>query len=133
MSTPKVLTEPAAAAKGLRKDSARNRALLIAAARTVFAERGLDATLDDVAKAAGVGVGTAYRHFANKQELAREVMAQSFQLLMDDAQAALLIADPWESLSSFATGWTRLPRDASRSACVVRSLYAVRGPAPGWT
>jgi len=112
MSTPKVSSEPAAAAKGLRKDSARNRALLIAAARTVFAERGLDATLDDVAKAAGVGVGTAYRHFANKQELAREVMAQSFQLLMDDAQAALLIADPWESLSSFfEISAARLVRD----------------------
>ena len=46
------------------------------AAREVFAERGLGATLDDVAAAAGVGTGTAYRHFRNKHELAAEVLAR---------------------------------------------------------
>ncbi len=88
-------------AKPPRKDSTRNRALLVDAARAVFAERGLDATLDDVARAAGVGVGTAYRHFANKQELAREVMARSFQQLTEDAKAALLVEDAWEALAQF--------------------------------
>jgi AcrR family transcriptional regulator len=87
--------------KTIRKDSARNRELLLAAARIVFAERGLDATLDDVAKEAGVGTGTAYRHFANKQELAAEVMLQSAQQLVDDANAALEIADPWDALETF--------------------------------
>jgi AcrR family transcriptional regulator len=112
MSIPSSWTGPVAPAKALRKDGARNRALLVEAARAVFAERGLDATLDDVAKAAGVGVGTAYRHFANKQELARELMAQSFGLLVEDAQAALLVADPWEALSGFLeVSATRLVRD----------------------
>ena len=102
----------AASVKPIRKDSARNRALLLEAARVVFAERGLDATLDDVAQAAGVGVGTAYRHFANKQELAAEVMAQSAQHLVDDAHAALEVADPWQALAGFfETSSARLARD----------------------
>jgi AcrR family transcriptional regulator len=124
MSIPASWAEPVTPARPLRKDSARNRALLIDAARTVFAEYGLDATLDDVAKAAGLGIGTAYRHFANKQELAREVMAQSFQLLADDAQAALLITDPWEALSGFfEISATRLVQD--------RGLHqAMFGPTP---
>jgi AcrR family transcriptional regulator len=111
-------------AKPIRKDSARNRGLLLEAARTVFAERGLDATLDDVAQAAGVGVGTAYRHFANKQELAREVMAQASQQLVDDAQAALLVADPWQALAGFfETSCAQLVRD--------RGLHqALFGPTP---
>jgi AcrR family transcriptional regulator len=110
--------------KPVRKDSARNRELLLAAARTVFAERGLDATLDDVAQAAGVGVGTAYRHFANKQELAAEVMQQSSQNLVDDARTALLVADPWQALVGFF--------DASAARLVQdRGLHqALFGPTP---
>jgi AcrR family transcriptional regulator len=124
MSIPASWAAPTPPTKALRKDSARNRALLVEAARALFAERGLDATLDDVAKAAGVGVGTAYRHFANKQELARELMAQSFQLLAEDAQAALLVEDPWEALSGFfEVSATRLVRD--------RGLHqAMFGPTP---
>jgi AcrR family transcriptional regulator len=114
----------ATSSKPLRKDSARNRALLVEAARTVFAERGLDATLDDVAQAAGVGVGTAYRHFANKQELAREVMVQSSQRLVDDALAALLVTDPWQALAGFfEASCARLVQD--------RGLHqALFGPTP---
>jgi AcrR family transcriptional regulator len=121
MSSTTHASEPA---KPLRKDSARNRALLIAAARTVFAERGLDATLDEVAQAAGVGVGTAYRHFANKQELAREVMTQSSQQLVDDAVNALRVADPWQALAGFfEVSATRLVAD--------RGLHqALFGPSP---
>src|SRR5580692_3934801 len=52
-----------------RKDAERNRRLLLAAAREVFRDRGVAATLNDVAHHAGLGVGTAYRHFANKEEL----------------------------------------------------------------
>ena len=61
----------------LRKDAARNRALLLDAAREVFAERGLEASLDDIARHAGLGVGTAYRHFSNKYELAQAIFAEA--------------------------------------------------------
>ena len=70
-------SEAVAASRPLRKDAVRNRALLVAAAREVFAERGLDASLDDVAHRAGLGVGTAYRHFANKYELARAIFGEA--------------------------------------------------------
>ena len=86
-------TKPAAAedasSRPLRKDAARNRALLVAAAREVFASRGLDATLDDVARHANVGVGTAYRHFANKYELAGAILDQVMDEVVADAQSCL--------------------------------------------
>ena len=84
-----------------RADSARNRAALVAAAREVFAERGLDATLDDVAARAGVGTGTAYRHFRNKQELAGEVLGEATEQIGRDLEAALEVEDPWAALVTF--------------------------------
>ncbi|HEV7721883.1 MAG TPA: helix-turn-helix domain-containing protein [Iamia sp.] len=85
----------------MRADSARNRAALVAAAREVFAEHGLDATLDDIAARAGVGTGTAYRHFRNKQELAAEVLGEATEQIVLDAEAALAVEDPWVALVTF--------------------------------
>jgi AcrR family transcriptional regulator len=87
--------------KRLRSDAANNRERLLAAAHAVFAERGLSATLDDVAHHAGVGVGTAYRHFPNKQALASEVLEGTMQQLVDDAEAALAVTDPWQGFAGF--------------------------------
>ncbi|WP_308190272.1 TetR/AcrR family transcriptional regulator [Pseudonocardia sp. TRM90224] len=84
-----------------RKDYVRNRGRLIAAAREVFAERGLDATLDDIARHAGVGTGTAYRHFPNKQAVAAVVLADATAQIAADARTALDIADPWAALVTF--------------------------------
>ncbi len=84
-----------------RRDAARNRELLLQAARDVFATRGLGATLDDVAAAAGVGTGTAYRHFRNKHELAAEVLRDATQQIVTDADDALAIDDPWQALVAF--------------------------------
>ncbi len=85
----------------LRKDAARNRALLLEAARAVFAERGLEASLDDIAHRAGLGVGTAYRHFANKQEVATALFTDFIDRFIEDVHRALAIEDPWEALVSF--------------------------------
>jgi AcrR family transcriptional regulator len=93
--------EQVAASRPLRKDAARNRELLIEAAREVFARRGLEASLDDVAHHAGLGVGTAYRHFANKYELASALMQKTIDAFIDHVEAALLVDDPWEGLVSF--------------------------------
>lgn len=89
------------ASRPLRKDAARNRVALIQAAREVFAERGLEASLDDVAHRAGVGVGTAYRHFANKYELARAIIAESVDEVIDLAEQAAAADDPWAALVGF--------------------------------
>ncbi|WP_375477713.1 TetR/AcrR family transcriptional regulator [uncultured Jatrophihabitans sp.] len=89
------------AGRPLRKDAARNRALLMAAAREVFAERGLDASLDDIAHRAGVGVGTAYRHFGNKQELASAILREAIGEFALIAEQAAATEDPWQALVGF--------------------------------
>lgn len=84
--------------QALRKDAARNRDLLIAAGRDLFARRGLAATLNDVAHHAGVGVGTAYRRFANKEELIEAIWQQQVDELETVLREALAAPDPWEGL-----------------------------------
>jgi AcrR family transcriptional regulator len=92
------------AARPLRKDAARNRALLLLAAREVFAERGLDASLDDVARHAGLGVGTAYRHFANKYELAQAIFTEAIDDIVALAELAVTMDDPWDGIVGFLEG-----------------------------
>jgi len=85
----------------LRADAARNRQRLIDAAAEVFAARGLDATLDEIARHAGVNVATAYRHFANKHELAREFLRQCVDRAVTLAEEAAAEPDPWVGLTQF--------------------------------
>lgn len=88
----------------LRKDAERNRERLMAAGRAEFAEHGLDATLNDVARAAGVGVGTAYRRFANKDELIDAIFAQQVDELEGMLVAALADDDAWRGLVTYLEG-----------------------------
>jgi AcrR family transcriptional regulator len=92
------------ASRPLRKDAARNRELLLAAAREVFAERGLEASLDDIAHRAGVGVGTAYRHFANKYELAQAIFAEAIEQVVALAERGAESPDPWDGIVTFLEG-----------------------------
>src|SRR3954452_4894470 len=82
----------------LRKDAERNRLRILEAAGDVLAERGLGVTLDDIARAAGVGVGTVYRRFPDKGTLIDELFAQRMEALCDIAEEALEIPDAWEAL-----------------------------------
>lgn len=82
----------------LRKDAARNRERLLQAGREVFAQRGLDATLNDVAHHAGVGVGTAYRRFANKEDLIDAIRCQQDNELEAILNESLSMDDPWGAL-----------------------------------
>lgn len=88
-------------ARPLRADAERNRRRIIAAAQEVFAERGVDVTLDDIARHAGVGVGTAYRRFANREELVEAVFEDEVQRMVAVAEAALTHEDPWDGLVEF--------------------------------
>ncbi|WP_216899840.1 TetR/AcrR family transcriptional regulator [Nocardia alni] len=82
-------------ARRLRADAVRNQQRILEAARRLFAERGLDVTLDDVAEAAGVGVGTVYRRFANKQELIVEVFDHNVAEMAEAVEAANRNPDAW--------------------------------------
>jgi len=73
----------------LRADARRNRERILEGARTVFAECGVDAQMDDVARRAGVGVGTVYRHFPTKEALMVELVRQKFRTFAQNARAAL--------------------------------------------
>jgi AcrR family transcriptional regulator len=72
----------------LRADARRNRERILQSARAAFAESGADAQIDDVARHAGVGVGTVYRHFPTKQALLTELVRQTFRLFTEWAHEA---------------------------------------------
>jgi len=84
----------------LRADARRNREKVLMAARAVFSEHGRDAQMDDVARRAGVGVGTVYRHFPTKEALIEALMVAAFEAILAEAEAALEVEDPWEAFSS---------------------------------
>src|SRR5215217_9500789 len=85
----------------LRKDAARNRQRLLDAASELFATRGLGVTLNDVAHHAGVGVGTAYRRFANKEEVIDALFEEGLRAVADVANEALASPDAWAGLVLF--------------------------------
>jgi AcrR family transcriptional regulator len=89
--------------KPLRADAERNRRRILDAAREVFAARGLDASLDDIAGHAGVGVGTVYRRFPDKSALIDALFEDKIAQVADAARQALEIEDPWEALTTFMT------------------------------
>ena len=91
----------AAGNRSLRKDAAENRERLLAAAAELFAERGLAVTLNDIAHHAGVGVGTAYRRFANKEQVIDALFEQQMRAVGDLAQEALDDPDAWNGLLTF--------------------------------
>jgi AcrR family transcriptional regulator len=73
----------------LRADARRNRERILESARLVFSEYGADAQIDDVARRAGVGVGTVYRHFPTKEALMVELVRQKFRLFAATVRDAL--------------------------------------------
>jgi AcrR family transcriptional regulator len=81
--------------RGLRKDAERNRQLVLEAARELFAVKGMEATLNDVARHANVGVGTVYRRFATKDELVEAIFEDGIDQVVCLAETALLHEDSW--------------------------------------
>jgi AcrR family transcriptional regulator len=92
-------TEPLVA-RPKRADARRNYEKVLAAARDAFAEGGESTALEEIARRAGVGIGTLYRHFPNRQALLEALYADEVEELCRSA-AGLEDADPWEALS----GW----------------------------
>jgi AcrR family transcriptional regulator len=85
--------------KPLRADARRNRERVLAAARAVFAEQGIDAQMDDVARRADVGVGTVYRHFPTKEALLNALSDELFAVVAVYVRSLLTLDDPWEAFS----------------------------------
>ena len=87
----------------LRADAERNRAALLAAAREIFGEHGLDASLDEIARRAGVGNATLYRRFPRRRDLIAEVFAGQMAEYVELADQALREPDPWTAFVGYLT------------------------------
>jgi AcrR family transcriptional regulator len=97
----------------LRADARRNRERILRAANEVFAAKGQEAQMDDVAAQAEVGVGTVYRHFPTKNALMGALVAQKFAEFAANAREAHQVEDPWEAFAgSFRRNAELMARDA---------------------
>ena len=107
-----------AAAKPLRADARRNRERILKAARAVFADHGVEAQIDDVAKRAKVGVGTVYRHYPTKEALRDALVRERFEEIAGYAREALEREDAWEGFCELI--WRAAERNAvDRAFCEV--------------
>ncbi|HWE60972.1 MAG TPA: TetR family transcriptional regulator [Chloroflexota bacterium] len=84
--------------QGKRTDAVANRARILEAARAILAERGLDMEVNEVAERASVGVGTLYRHFANRDDLVRAILSETFEGLVARVRSIAAIEDPAAAL-----------------------------------
>ena len=80
-----------------RADARRNRERVLEAARSCMAREGIDAQVDEIARAAGVGIGTVYRHFPTKDDLIEALAMERFERLAELARAALANEDAWDA------------------------------------
>lgn len=92
---------PEGCARQMRADARKNRARVLAAAEEVFAERGVAVPIDEVARQAGVGVGTLYRHFPTKEALIVAVLATRLEQLSDESRCLLDSSEPGDALCVF--------------------------------
>ena len=113
----------------LRADARRNRERILAAARGACARHGANVQIDDVAREAGVGVGTVYRHFPTKDALIDALVAEKFRITTENIRAALEIEDPWESFSAaMRTNAEVMAADAGLRDALIRLGPLARHP-----
>jgi AcrR family transcriptional regulator len=91
----------AKASRRLRADAARNQAAIVAVAKDVFAEQGLEAPLETIAARAGVGIATLYRRFPSREKLVAAALTEKVAEYAAAAEQALAAADPWDGFAGF--------------------------------
>ncbi|PBC83724.1 transcriptional regulator, TetR family [Streptomyces sp. 2224.1] len=115
-----------------RADARRNRALVLQAARFAFEEQGLGVPLGEIARRAGVGAGTVYRHFPSKEALFRATIVERIELFTDTARDLAEAPDPGAVFFRFLSSVVRL---ASRNKALCDALEAAGAgrfePSPG--
>jgi AcrR family transcriptional regulator len=109
----------------LRQDAARNRERLVMAAREVFREKGLAVPLEEIAREAGVAIGTLYNRFPSRSELVEAALAPLARQAVEEAERAACAEDPWQAFTSFMEGTCALfARDRAYA-----DIYRSRVPA----
>jgi AcrR family transcriptional regulator len=99
------------AGRSMRADARRNYDNLVVAARKVFADQGGGASMEAIAKQAGVGVGTLYRHFPKRIDIVEAVYRDDVEVLVGSAERGLTDLEPWAALEA----WLRAYVDYGRS------------------
>lgn len=109
----------------LRRDAERNRRLILSAAKVVFAQRGLDVSLDEVAKEAGLGVGTVYRRFPNREALIGALFDDMVVSIKRIADEAVALPRAWDGLVHFMTDMlaTQAHDKGLRDAMIAQEMH----------
>ncbi|WP_050897208.1 TetR/AcrR family transcriptional regulator [Patulibacter medicamentivorans] len=115
-TSPDAPTSPAAE-RPMRADARRNRERLLRAARDTFAEQGVDGSLEEVARRAGVGVGTLYRHFPARDDLIEALLHERFERTIAHAESLREGGDPWAAVEAYL-------RDVLSDAATFRGVAA---------
>lgn len=113
--------------ESLRADATRNRAALVAAARQVFAERGLDAPFDEIARRAGVGNATLYRRFPTRQALIEAVFEERMAAYAQAVFEALAVPDPWVGFCDYFERILRLQSEDRGLADLMVTTFGTAG------
>lgn len=114
----------------LRADAARNRDKLLVAAAEVLGERGLDAPLEEIARRAGVSIGTLYNHFPQRDDLIGAIYPALLSELDTIADEALADPDPWHGFVRYMEGlFTLQSQDRGLNEAVARNAPGTLDPA----
>lgn len=109
---------------GLRADARRNRAKVLAAAEEAFAADGLAVPLDDIARLAGVGAGTVYRHFPSKEALFQAVVLARIDQFTEEARGLAAAENPGEVFFDY---FVRVIKQASLNRAICDALTESSG------
>ncbi|MET8357775.1 TetR/AcrR family transcriptional regulator [Micromonospora sp. NPDC005171] len=104
---------PPGSARPLRRDAQRNRDALLAAASDAFAREGLNASLEGIARQAGLAIGTLYRHFPTRLDLVQQAFEGKLQTWLAAAQASASASDPWQGFCGYLETLCELQADDS--------------------
>lgn len=127
--TATTVTATTASAPGerpLRADALRNRARILTAAREVFSARGIDVTLDDIAAHAGLGTGTVYRRFANRESIVEALFEERIEESLAVLERCLADPDPWNGfVTLIRTVGAELAGDRGMRQVMLGSSYGL--------
>ena len=111
----------------LRADAERNRRQIITAARQVFAERGLDVPMENIARRAGVGVATLYRRFPTRRDLIAGAFRDKITRYADAVSQALADPDPWAGFCGLIERLCAMQAEDRGFACVLTMTFPMAG------
>jgi AcrR family transcriptional regulator len=120
------------APRRLRADAQRNIDSLLEAAKAVFATRGVDARAKEIADAAGVGVGTLYRHFPQRSDLVKAVFQREVDACADAAPALTAANEPGAALAKWLQRYTEFVATKRGLAAALHSGDPAYGALPGY-